>query len=241
MLLLRLRAAGIGASLALAIAGSAHAQKRLVVTDDGIDCRPYDGCSGTCALPHDMCLSDICTATSADGRDYNCCHTESASDDCSGATCDPIGDTGFGVCSDRMDDRPRACGGDEITAACFDGASWENGDCDGDDLLNAADPEPCVCDPSSPCGMDAGGGGDSGMNVSGPDGGASELDAGPAPPAADDGWDYRGSGGCTCDAASSGGDVAWLAVGVAVALGARRRRRSRLATRRAEERRTTSR
>ena len=187
------------------------------------------------AHPTDSCSSGLCQSTSGDSADYKCCQL--AGPACADeAPCIPFVDSPFGTCENADEARPLCHDSSDVTDVvnCFAGPSWGDGDCDVDGILNrdeevSSDIE-CACyhrDRSTspaPCYAPVDGG------VASDAGGAGGIDAGrddEVPPKPQ--WDYRGSGGCTCDTAGADADArtAWLALGLVVVLGARRRRRSR--------------
>ncbi len=149
----------------------------------------------------------------------------------------------------------------ELVQACFEPAVGSGsapygivpfalGDCDGDDTPNGTDP--CVCDNSATCEMsgidggmtntDAGAGPDAGSDT---DAGANSIDAGELPPfdlgtrdvdanlPPGAGLDFRGDGGCVCEAGgvratgTSGSAALLLTLSGLFAL-ARRRRHARI-------------
>jgi hypothetical protein len=135
----------------------------------------------------------------------------------------------------------------ELVRACFEPAMGVGtapygivplalGDCDGDGIANGAELG-CICDPSSECGS---GDRDGGMTT--PDAGANTMDAGELPPfdsgtgdvdanlPPGTGLDFRGAGGCACEAGDSraidarGSAALLLTLGALFAVRTRRRR-----------------
>jgi MYXO-CTERM domain-containing protein len=252
----RLGVAGGPAVLALAASVHAQDLGERLTTDEAGNavCIAYVGCSSDGSCPGtDSCIATAggmaCGTASGPSRDVPCCElgadpTKQCFDGAgSHGRCIAFEGSDQGFCV--FDDRDVCVNADtfEISAetlgACFVGTSWGKGDCDGDGTPNQEEAPGCVCasniDPMSPLACrpepDAGSrvDGDGGVNGgrdagSGEDAGPSET-RDPAGPSAN-GYEFRGSGGCTCDSAGGGTDAAWLLVGVAVLLGrvARRRR-----------------
>lgn len=223
-----------GVLVLLSITNAAHAQRgRLVNDSGGFRCEYYSLCEASgVECETEYCQEMTCVSALALAADYPCCGDGAGCP--AGTTCDDSGGFGFGICTDES--RPTC--DHTLAQDCFRGTSWEAGDCDGDDIPNSAEPEGCECvsalDSSGPsmCMVDAGmsmgaDGGmqarDGGLNDARDSGAGDELDAAPKPPRTDT-FDYRGSGGCTCDTTGSGGEPIWLLLGLAVLLGRRMRR-----------------
>jgi hypothetical protein len=253
-----LGALGGMAVIVLALGGGAEAQGRISEDSGMLMCvAPAIGCaSGACAMGS-TCLGGGCIDVSGDDRDFICCEPEAdpGESGCpSSGSCEQIPGHDFGRCIDT-EMRPLCLDEGHDPAGCFAGTSWALGDCDGDGTPNGeevtaalATGVDCTCenadDTMTPECMRPDGGSasaDAGTVRPVPDGGPSAQDAGQndatldaardKPPLAADEWDYRGSGGCTCDAASAGADAEWLLCGLAVVIVARRRRGVRAAAR----------
>lgn len=229
-----LRAVVSGAVLTSAVAAPARAQEGRLIAEDGLTCVEHVACNEMlpCAHPGDFCEEEVNVCASIATTDTQCCLL-AAGCERTGGTCMAV-TASWGYCVGGPPP-PTTCP-DGPLASCFQRTSWDDGNCDGDELLNKDELPGCVCDADENCGDGADGGGVDGGPVRTRDGGASTTDAGNEEMKRDagdtgrlavDSWDYRGSGGCTCDASSTGADAAWLAVGLAVALGARRRKRTR--------------
>ncbi len=196
-----------------------------------------------------------CTRTTGASRDIYCCNPEHGSYACAptGGTCTTVADE-IAVCVDPEDPRELCVEGwgSGALTSCFvslTGAptrDWLQGDCDRDGVKNGIERTGCVCDADPACGVepdagvpDAGAAADGGANIdagstddrdSGPavglDAGA-RSDAGSGDVSRDPGhFDYRGSGGCTCQAADPGSAATWLLLGFAVLVGRALRRRA---------------
>ena len=219
-----------GVAVLLCLASTAHAQRgRLVNDGTGFRCEYYDSCeAGGVACETDHCLDSECVNALTLASEYACCGDGAGCPE--GSTCDNSGGFDFGICTDEA--RPTC--DHSVAADCFAGTSWDDGDCDGDGIKNVEETAGCECmdarskESEDVCRPDAG------MPMTLRDAGTDDVvDSGPNPfdagtdapkPPRADALDYRGSGGCTCDAGSAGSEPMWLLLGIAVLAGRRMRR-----------------
>ncbi len=159
--------------------------------------------------------------------------------------CEPIsglstadGSPVLGVCTYGPAPGATYCGASDVldiyTCVMPGNEDWGAGDCDGDGLDNAADPDPCtgLGAPDGGMGFDDGGAADAAapLDAGGPDGATRDASSGAdsgstRPPAGGPELVFRGGGGCACRA---GDGLAprplALALALGIAVAARRRR-----------------